>query len=103
RGSWPNCPAPGRSGVVAFVLVPGAGGRAWDWHLLVPDLEAMGHEAIAVDLPAADDRAGLPEYVETVVRAIGDRKPVVLVAHSFGGFTAPLVCKRVPIDLLVLV
>jgi pimeloyl-ACP methyl ester carboxylesterase len=89
--------------VVAFVLVPGAGGSAWDWHLLVPELVAMGHEAIAVDLPAADDRAGLPEYVGTVVRAVGDRRPVVLVAHSFGGFTAPLVCERLPIDLLVLV
>jgi pimeloyl-ACP methyl ester carboxylesterase len=86
-----------------FILIPGAGGSAWDWHRLVPELEAMGHEAVAVELPAADDRAGLPEYADTVVRAIGRRRDVVLVAHSFGGFTAPLACGRVPIDLMVLV
>lgn len=35
--------------------------------------------------------------------AIGDREDVVLVAHSLGGFTAPLVCERVPVELLVMV
>jgi SAM-dependent methyltransferase len=38
-----------------------------------------------------------------VVDAIGGREHVVLVAHSLGGFTAPLVCARLPVDLLVLV
>ena len=89
---------------VSFVLVPGAGGDAWYWHLVVPKLQERGHEAIPVDLPAADDRAGLSEYAATVVRAIGDRDPrrVILVAQSLGGFTAPLVCKQLPIALLVL-
>lgn len=86
-----------------FVLIPGAGGSAWDWQLVAAELHAMGHAAIAVDLPAADDRAGLPEYADTVVRAIGGRSEVVIAAHSFGGFTAPLVCGRVPIVALVLV
>jgi pimeloyl-ACP methyl ester carboxylesterase len=86
-----------------FVLVPGAGGQAWYWHRLVPELRARGHEAIAVDLPAADDRAGIAEYVDIVVTAIGDRRTgLVLVAQSLGGFTAPLVCQRVPVDGLVL-
>jgi pimeloyl-ACP methyl ester carboxylesterase len=86
-----------------FVLVPGAGGQAWYWHRLVPELRARGHEAIAVDLPAADDRAGIAEYVDIVVAAIGDRRAgIVLVAQSLGGFTAPLVCQRVPVDGLVL-
>jgi hypothetical protein len=35
--------------------------------------------------------------------AIGDRADLVVVAQSFGGFTAPLVCHRLPVDLLVLV
>lgn len=86
-----------------FILIPGGGGSAWDWHLVAAELKAMGHEALAVDLPAADDRAGLPEYVEAVVRAIGERSGVVLVAHSFGGFAAPQVCERIPVELLVLV
>jgi hypothetical protein len=45
----------------------------------------------------------LPEYADTVIDAIGDRGDVVLVAHSFVGFTAPLVCDRIPVRLLVLV
>ena len=36
-------------------------------------------------------------------RLIGKRRDLVLVAQSFGGFTAPLVCERVPVDLMVLV
>ena len=89
---------------MGFVLVPGAGGEAWYWHLLVPKLQERGHEVIAVDLPAADDRAGLPEHAAAVVRAIGGRDPrrLVLVAQSLGGFTAPLVCQQVPVASLVL-
>jgi len=88
-----------------FILIPGAGGSAWYWHLIVPRLERLGHEAVPVALPAADDAAGLPEYADAVVRAIGDRDPrcVVVVAQSLGGFTAPLVCQRVAAAQLVLV
>jgi pimeloyl-ACP methyl ester carboxylesterase len=88
-----------------FILIPGAGGSAWYWHLVVPMLKQRGHEAIPVALPAADDAAGLPEYADAVVRAIGDRDPrrVILVAQSLAGFTAPLVCDRVPVARLVLV
>jgi pimeloyl-ACP methyl ester carboxylesterase len=55
-----------------------------------------------VDLPCGDDSAGLTEYADAVVDAIGDRTDLVVVAHSLGGFTAPLVCARVPVDLMVL-
>jgi pimeloyl-ACP methyl ester carboxylesterase len=88
-----------------FVLIPGAGGSAWYWHLVAPKLRERGHEAIPVELPAADEQAGLQQYAATVVRAIGNRDPkrVVLVAQSLAGFTAPLVCQQVPVALLVLV
>jgi pimeloyl-ACP methyl ester carboxylesterase len=86
-----------------FVLVPGAGGAAWYWHRVVPELRARGHEAVAVDLPGADESAGLPEYADAVVAAIGGRHDVVLVAQSMGGFTAPVACWRNPVGLLVLV
>jgi pimeloyl-ACP methyl ester carboxylesterase len=85
-----------------FVLVPGAGGRAWSWHRLVPALAALGHDAIAVELPAGDARAGLAEYADTVVLAAGDRPEVALVAHSMGGLSAPLACDRLPVRMLVL-
>ena len=50
-----------------------------------------------------DDAAGLEEYAQTVVEAVGDRRDLILVAQSLGGFTAPLVCDRLPVTLLVLV
>ena len=64
----------------------------------------MGHEVVAPDLPCDDDSAGLAEYADAVVEAIGDRTDgLVLVAQSLAGFTAPLVCERLPVELLVLV
>jgi hypothetical protein len=47
--------------------------------------------------------AALAADAETVVRATGGRTHLVVVAQSFGGYTAPLVCARLPVDLLVLV
>ena len=85
------------------MLVPGAGGHTWYWHRLVAELERRGHRAVPVELPAADETAGLAAYADTVVAAIGGPLPVVLVAQSMGGLTAPLVCERVPVELLVLV
>jgi pimeloyl-ACP methyl ester carboxylesterase len=88
--------------MATFVLIHGAGGDSWHWHLVVPELRARGHEVVAVDLPCEDDSAGLPEYADAVVEAIGDRTDLVLVAQSMAGFTAPLVCERMPVDLMVL-
>ena len=89
--------------MATFVLLPGAGSDAWYWHLVVPDLEAAGHDVVAVDLPVTDDSAGFAEYADCVVEAVGDRTELVLVAQSLAGFTAPLVCERVPVDLMILV
>jgi pimeloyl-ACP methyl ester carboxylesterase len=88
--------------MATFVLVPGAGGVAWYWHRVVPLLEEAKHDAIAVDLPGDDEQAGLPAYSDRVVEAIG-RREVVLVVQSLGGFTAPLVCARVRVRMLVFV
>lgn len=89
--------------MATFALIPGAGGDPWEWHRLLPELEARGHEAIAVRLPAEDDTAGWSQYADAVVDAIGDRSDVIVVAASMGGFTAPIVCTRRTVDLLVLV
>src|SRR5262245_34111383 len=88
--------------MATYVLTPGAGGNAWEWHLLARELEARSHAAIPVDLPAGDERAGWKEYADAVVEAIGDRRELVLVAQSLAGFTAPLVCERLPVELVVL-
>ena len=85
-----------------FILIPGAGGQAWIWHRLVPELRDRGHDAVAVDLPADDDSAGLEAYTQAVLRAAANRPEVALVAQSMAGLTAPLVCARRPVRLLVL-
>jgi pimeloyl-ACP methyl ester carboxylesterase len=76
---------------------------AWYWHRVVGLLEHAHRDAIAVDLPGDDENAGLGDYAEIVVRAIGQRNNVILVAHSLGGFTAPLVCERIAVRMLVFV
>jgi pimeloyl-ACP methyl ester carboxylesterase len=89
--------------MASFVLVPGAGGMAWYWHRVVPLIHAAGHESIAVDLPGDDTQAGLAAYADIVVRETAERSGVILVAQSLGGFTAPLVCARAPVRMVVFV
>ena len=86
-----------------YALIHGAGSDGWYWHLVAPELRARGHDVVAPDLPCADDSAGLAEYVEVAMSAIGDRRDLIVVAQSMGGFTAPLLCDRVPVDLIILV
>jgi pimeloyl-ACP methyl ester carboxylesterase len=84
-------------------LIHGAGDVGWYWHLVEAELRKRGHDAVAPDLPADDESAGLNEYADVVVEAVGDRKDLVVVGQSFGAFTAPLVADRLPADVLVLV
>jgi pimeloyl-ACP methyl ester carboxylesterase len=86
-----------------YALIPGAGGDAGYWYLVEPLLRDRGHHVVAVTLPAGDGSAGWAEYADAIVDAIGDRSGVILVAQSLAGFSAPLVCARRPVELLVLV
>jgi pimeloyl-ACP methyl ester carboxylesterase len=92
--------------MTSFVLVPGAGGRGWYWHRywhrVVAELGRRGHTAVAVDLPAGDDAAGLAAYTDAVLHVLPAGEPV-LVAQSMGGLTAPLVAVRAPVAGIVLV
>jgi pimeloyl-ACP methyl ester carboxylesterase len=87
-----------------YVLLPGAGSDSFYWHLVTPRLTALGHRVVAVDLPTEDESAGLTEYADIAVDAIGDvdGDELVVVAQSMGAFTGPLLCDRVPVSLLVL-
>lgn len=89
--------------VTRFVLIPGAGGAAWYWSHVGECLRAAGYDATAVDLPADDEKAGLDEYTEMTLSAVGGRPDVVLVAQSLGGFTAAQVAARTALAGLVLV
>jgi pimeloyl-ACP methyl ester carboxylesterase len=88
--------------MATYALIHGAGDVGWYWHLVAAELQDRGHEVVAPDLPCEDDSAGLAEYADAVLDAIGDRDQLIVVAQSFGGFTAPLVCDRTSVELLVL-
>ena len=85
---------------MTFVLVPGAGGDGYYWHLLAP---LLGPDTVSVDLPAGDESAGLMEYADAIVAAAGDADDVTLVAQSLGGFSAPLAVDRLDVRRIVLV
>lgn len=86
-----------------FVLIHGGGDVGWYWHRVEAELRARGHDVVAPDLPGDDDSLELDDYADAVVAAVADRRDLVVVAHSFGGFTAPLVAVRLPVDALVFV
>ncbi|HEY1280823.1 MAG TPA: alpha/beta hydrolase [Acidimicrobiales bacterium] len=84
-----------------FGLVHGGCHGAWCWDLLVPELRSRGHDAIAVDLPAEDASAGAREYAAVVAAGLDGADAVVLVGHSIGGLTIPLVPALRPVARLV--
>lgn len=83
-----------------FALVHGAGDSGWAWHLLEAELRAHGHDTVAPDLPFEDESAGIKEYADVVVEAVGDREDVTVVGHSFGGLVAPVVAARLNAKLV---
>jgi pimeloyl-ACP methyl ester carboxylesterase len=89
--------------VTDFVLVPGAGGDSYAWHGVVAILEARGSRAVAVDLPATDEAAGILEYADAVVSATRDLEGVVLVAHSMGAYAAVVAAERLDVKALIFV
>ena len=89
--------------MTTFAFIHGAGDVGWYWHLVEAALRHRGHDTVAPDLPVEDDTAGLGRYADVVIDAIGDRRDVVVVAQSFGGYVAPLVADRIGASLIVLV
>jgi pimeloyl-ACP methyl ester carboxylesterase len=89
--------------MATYALIHGAGDVGWYWHLVAAELRGRGHDVVAPDLPCDDESAGLSDYADVVLDAIGGRRDVVVVAQSFGGYTAPIVCAQLPAELLVLV
>ncbi len=91
--------------MATFVLIHGGGDVGWAWHLVEAELRARGHDTVAPDLPCEDQSADLDAFADAVVEAVGDRRErqdLVVVGHSYGAFTAPLVADRLQAGLLVL-
>jgi pimeloyl-ACP methyl ester carboxylesterase len=75
-----------------FVLIHGGFHGAWCWDRVIPELEQLGHQAIAIDLPGhgarADERSTLADRRDAILGVLeqGD----VLVGHSGGGYDITL-------------
>ncbi|MGE2692443.1 alpha/beta fold hydrolase [Mycolicibacterium pulveris] len=85
-----------------FVFVHGGFHAAWCWEPTIAKLRALGHDAVAVDLPGhgarVDEESTLANRCEAVVAALqadGADKSV-LVGHSGGGFDATLAADAAP-------
>jgi pimeloyl-ACP methyl ester carboxylesterase len=87
--------------MATFGLVHGAGHGAWCWEQLIPALQALGHHTLAVDLPCDDPAAGCARYAEIADAALPPADDLVLVGHSLGGLTIPLIAARRPVRRLV--
>jgi pimeloyl-ACP methyl ester carboxylesterase len=85
-----------------FGLVHGAYHGPWCWEQLTAQLERRGHQTLTVDLPSEDPDAGAADYAEATVEAFADAPDdLVLVGHSLGGLTIPLVAQRRPVSQMV--
>lgn len=90
--------------MVTFGLVHGAYHGSWCWEKLTPELEHRGHRVLAVDLPSEDPQAGAAEYAAAASAAFdraGD--DLVVVGHSLGGLTIPLIAASRPVRQLIFV
>ncbi|MYV97487.1 alpha/beta fold hydrolase, partial [Streptomyces sp. SID3343] len=65
-----------------YVLVPGAGGGTWYWHVVEAELRSRGRDVVSVDLPGEDESAGLPEYADLIVEAAAGCERVIVVGQS---------------------
>ncbi|WP_353649646.1 alpha/beta hydrolase [Nakamurella sp. A5-74] len=88
-----------------LLLIPGADGRAWSWHRLVPELAARGHRGIPVELPL-EPAATLDDYRDAAlaaVAAVPDPGRLTVVGQSLGAYTAPLLVDRLAVERIVLI
>jgi len=86
-----------------FALVHGGWHGAWCWAKLTPELVALGHRVITMDLPIDESSASFDDYADTVCAALANDTDddLVLVGHSLAGQTVPLVAARRPMRRLV--
>lgn len=81
-----------------FVFVHGGFHAAWCWTHTIAELEKLGHQAVAVDVPGHGARlyeeATLANRCGAIVAALRPRD--VLVGHSGGGLDATLAANAAP-------
>jgi pimeloyl-ACP methyl ester carboxylesterase len=73
-----------------FCLVHGSTQDPSGWDLLVPELKALGHNTVLVDLPVDQPEAGASVYTDRITDSITSDDTIV-VAHSASGLFLPLI------------
>lgn len=90
--------------MTTFALIHGAWHSGWCWERVGAELSSRGHDALAITLPCDDVDLACSDYAEIVAKLLeDDGEDVVVVAHSLGGLTAPLVAAKRPVREVVLV
>ncbi|RZJ46788.1 MAG: alpha/beta hydrolase [Flavobacterium sp.] len=85
-----------------IVIVHGAWSSAKDFKEVEASLKKDGNEVITVNLPGhGDDNTPvtsltLQGYVDVVKKAIGTKKNITLVGHSFGGMVISATAEQIP-------
>ncbi|MDJ0822254.1 MAG: alpha/beta fold hydrolase [Paracoccaceae bacterium] len=76
-----------------FLLIHGAGHGTWCWTKTIPALQALGHDALAIDLPSHGDdptpvgEVTLEAYGAAITEALARLDgPAIVVGHSMGGY-----------------
>lgn len=83
-----------------FLLIHGSCHGAWCWRDVLPELQALGHTARAIDLPShGDDTTPIADvtldlYRDAILAAID--QPVFLVGHSMAGFPIAAAAEKAP-------
>ena len=93
-----------------FVLVHGAWHGAWCWNRLEPQLQALGHRSVSLDLPGHGDdptprrKVGLDSYATAIAGVLaGIGEQVILVGHSMGGMAISAAAELAPTSIRRLV
>ena len=92
--------------MATYALIHGAYDVGWYWHRVEQELHARGQRSVAPDLPIEDDEALLVDNAQVVldaVRAVHEDGEFIVVAHSWGGYIAPIAAELGKADRLILV
>lgn len=88
------------------LLVHGSCHGAWCWRDVLPALQALGHDARAIDLPGAGadptprDTVTLDNYARAIVGAL--EGPTLVVGHSMAGYAITAAAELDPAQITAL-
>ncbi|XP_077251791.1 norfluorocurarine synthase 1-like [Tasmannia lanceolata] len=81
-----------------FVLVHGAGHGSWEWYKVATLLQDANHKASGINTLQLKDVMSFDEYTKPLMEFMRGLKQekVILVSHSFGGFSIAKAMDKFP-------